>query len=711
MWDSEMFGGVPFLGRLGAQGMYFPHLPFSILSPNQALDLLVPVHLMLLAGGMYVLARVGMRLAPPSGFVAGSIAVGSAYVAVKMLSYDQLVAIAWIPWILLSCELAFRNPRQARYAAPLALSLTCLILGGHPQFIYFAFFLVALYVCARLIDLKSVKSVPLLFSGLVLAGLSSSLQLAAAWFLGKSSAVPSQRALSVLSQPNYVLDTGKIVSGLLIDPFSKLPTSATGTGEAILGIGVVGACVAVAGAIGGGNTHRATRLLLVIAGFAGVLLAVGPQWLPFRIAYRIVPGFGAARVPGRWLIISLFAVCILAAHGTTILCEKGTAVLRTKNDTMRRSLPLILVLIVGVAALVQGPRLSLFLWWIAAAVLVTMTLMLRKAGKLFTTAKTLVLIALVIEVVVPLAHLPARKQQFVGSFDNVRAPLVGKIKAEGGRVFAQTFDNFDNFDYLVRHLRPNTQKLYGVGTIDGYDGGQWIQRRWVQTMRSVSQNKINTDLTLRSQPTFPLQAVLFAQLGVRWLLMDTSVVPAEALSQGWNGPRGRYGPVELWENPEWLGSGVLYFQSRKAVLSTDKELAKLPADVVLVEDDRQLLACDAKVKSECGRVAAIEISRSAGSGRYSTHAARQGILRIDEAWSRDWRASIDGKAARTIPVNGNSLGIEVPAGSHKIHFWYSPRWAGPLLVVSLLSLTLVLIANISLVSTLRRARSKRGALE
>lgn len=711
MWDSEIFGGVQFLGRLGSQGMYFMHLPFVFLSVNDALDLLVPMHLFLLAFGMCAFVRLGLKLRAPAGFVAGATAISCAYVSVKMLSYDQLVAIAWTPWILLFAELALQSRGGRRWVAPLALSVAGLFLGGHPQFIYMTFFVSIAYVAGRLADLRTFRAAVNVVAGGLLGVLASSLQIVSAWALGRTSGVSTHRSLESLSQTNYVLDTKRIFLGVIGDPFSSSPTSVSGSGEAILGVGLIAICLALLGLVLAQRRTLGLRLVLVLMGLGGVLLAVGPKWPVFRAAYHLVPGVGTARVPGRWLLLALIAVCVLAALGTdalqtSLIAKKRRALIAGMGTSFAGVLALLLA---------QNGRIETFAflvcsWGAGGVVAVT------KGGK---TSRLLVLAlllgALSLEAVNSLRAAPPTVQQHGNAFDEVPAPQVRFARNQGGRVYAQTFDNFDDTDYLVRQLRPNTNKLYDLPSIDGYDGGQWIQKRWAATMRSVSVKPINTDLTLRSQPQFPLKAELFAHLGARWLFVDTTVVPASALQSGWVDTGRRAGPVEVWENPQWLGTGVLYFDTKTAKSPLFEELSTLPADTLLIESESLQFGCEKVSESECVRQAARPLSRGAEGGSFRTAASRRAILRIDESWSKDWKAHIDGKRAETLPVNGNSLGIEIPPGNHVVTFEFEPDWKLPFLLVSVVSLLLIgtLIINEALVqkrtgSRVKRSRSRRG---
>ena len=164
LWSEHMFGGVPFLGRISAQALYFPNLLFSFFQLNTAMDLIMAAHLLLLGFGVLVLIRFGLKLSAPAGSIAAITILTSAFVGVKTLSFDQLTAIAWLPWILFFLEKMITSERPYKYFSGLSLSVTALVFGGHPQFVYHFLGLSSLFAVSRLLDQRAWKSLTPLFT-------------------------------------------------------------------------------------------------------------------------------------------------------------------------------------------------------------------------------------------------------------------------------------------------------------------------------------------------------------------------------------------------------------------------------------------------------------------------------------------------------------------------------------------------------------------
>lgn len=675
MWSDGMFGGVPFLGRLNSQGLYPVHVPFTFMDVSDALDLLAAIHLLILAVGMFVFVRIGWRLKSPAGLVAGTLVLSAAYTSVKMLSYEQLVAIAWIPWILLLVELILRRPDRLSSAGPLSLVLSLFLLGSHPQTVFIAALGSAGYVAVRLCDTRTFRSLRTMAVAVVLSVVTCALQLVAAFFLGSSSATTGKRSLDVLNQPAYVLQVSNSLLAVLGDPFSKDPAGVGGSGETVLGIGAVAIGLAVIGLIMGRRASLTTRIGLASGALVGTLLAMGPNQVVFRILYKVVPGFGLARVAGRWLLVTLIFVTLLAALGIDAICRR---------ESKRSDTTLVVSALVGLSALVllsnQARSVGdLRYWWLIG-------LAVPAAGVLLSMRRprtSLLLIPLLAVVfggtVSPLLNSPATKQRFASGIDEVSSPLLKDVIGQPGRIYAQTFDRFDNYPYLIGTLRPNAQGLFHVRTIDGYDGGQWIQKRWVTSMRSLAADTFNTDLTLRSQVRGPLDAAQFARFGVRWVLLDTEVIPSKDQLSGWTGPLDRDGTVELWSNPEWRGEGLLYFGSELRKPRVARQLQATTPDTAIVEDPAMELACRSS-SVQCERKSAKKLRSNGDSGAFEIEIGRRAILAIDQAWSKDWVVKVDGRAAKTAPVNVNQLGVMLDAGRHTVEYNYSPGWFLPALL-------------------------------
>jgi hypothetical protein len=274
-------------------------------------------------------------------------------------------------------------------------------------------------------------------------------------------------------------------------------------------------------------------------------------------------------------------------------------------------------------------------------------------------------------------HIPARAARFPVPFTAYRSPLVESLAAGGDRAFALTADRLDDFPYLAETLRPNANATAGVRSIDGYDGGIQVTDRWARAMSEVAGQPVISDEPLRNQLAYPLDPAVFARFGVRWLMLDTTFVRPAVVAPGWTGPLRTEGTVGLWENPRYRGDARVVGRTEPRpdggapVVHTDD-------DVGQVEADGPRLACDEPCPAQW-----LAVERRRGP-RLDVDVDRPtpGVLVLAEQWDAGWHAQVDGTPARVIPVDESQIGVEVPAGAHRVTLSYRAPGLRPGLVTT-----------------------------
>ena len=146
---------------------------------------------------------------------------------------------------------------------------------------------------------------------------------------------------SFSAQPFYYLDVPKEnkLNGVLYGPLLKQgwwESSAGGERGLWLGLGALGLGALGAVAAWRGRKREGDGLFYVLLALLAVSFTFGPAWqtgrfgaipLPYALLYNYVPGFGAIRVPVRFIYVVALAVAALAAFGTAWLqsCFRLTA--------------------------------------------------------------------------------------------------------------------------------------------------------------------------------------------------------------------------------------------------------------------------------------------------------------------------------------------------------------------------------------------------
>jgi len=682
LWQPEMFGGVPFLGRLGSQGLYFPHLPFSFFEINNAIDLSVAFHLLLLSLGSVVLIRYGYKLPAPAGGITAAIVLCSAYIGIKALSFDQIIAISWFPWILFFVERIIER-RSGRAMAGLVVATSCLVLGGHPQYVHLFTVLLIVVVAARLFENRSLRSVKDLgVCGVLVIGLCS-LQLYATYSLTKTSVVGGRRTLELLASPTFTVAPQKLNLAIIGDPFSSFSFAVSGSTEAIAGVGIVALLLGVVGfTVSLFSQHKLTALALGLMTTLGALFAVGPKWIPFRLAYRLIPATGSARVPGRWLIMTVFGVAILAAIGIDALIHQKAKL----NARITASLLSVLVVGIGLSSKFEGVPGNLMYWWLVVLA-ITILALFNFSQKIIRGTTLIVLIGLLLfESNSSASHQTPRLELSDKSISEISQDYFAGLRNEPGKILALTYDRLGDDAYLLSTLRPNTNLLQGLRSIDGYDGGTWLQSRWVAVASAMTNDPFNVDLTIRSQIKFPVRSDLLARFGVRWVITDTEVLPAQQQLLGFTGPVFKSGSIEIWENTDWQGESLLYVATKSHSSATDvsdslKNLSESDSSTAMVESSGPRLTCEKNCQPRTGRA----IFQSTDSGALLINTDQPSVLVLNQSWSKDWKVYVDGLRTEIFPVDANMLGLQVTKGAHEVTYKYSPSWVPPLLILSLLS--------------------------
>lgn len=690
LWDSFSFGGVPFLGRLGSGSLYFPNLIFSNFNVHTALQLSIAFHLLLLSLGFLTFVRFALRLRAPAGTIAGIGALTSGFVAANTLSIDRLIAFSLFPWILFFLEKVIHSTRPWKFQFPLVVTSSLFIFGGHPQFIYVLGFFAVIYLCVRLILEKAWSNVHvLIFSGFFVIG-TCSLQLLSTYFLNQSSPLSGPKSLSSLSEIAYVLRPQHLLLGLTGDVFSTNPIGVTGSSEAVGGVGLVIFLLALLSCINWLLTRRNHIIpFLFLMTVLSLALSVGPRWFPFRMLHQYLPGFSSARVPSRLLMIAVVSTLILAAYGVHYVIERSIS--RIQIVIWLCSL-LVGLIVLKTSAFTDPSQhavrwASLLIFAIGFCWIITQ----HKRGRHFAFLIFVLVISL--EGLVGSTKAIDSRAHLDTPMTKLRSPITDFLQSQGGRSIALTQDKFGDYPYLIQNLRPNTHTLNNIRSIDGYDGGPWVQNRWVAGMKELTNQDFNLYLTARSQMPRPLDARIAANSGIQWVLIDTELGTATDQLKDWDGPVMTWSSIEVWSNPFWNGPKVL-----------SGDLLSNTTSPWIIEDFVQ-----SQPKSTLhapGQISSYTTNLN-GFGMRIENAERSVII-VDQTWHPDWKIEADGRKLSAFPVNELLMGFELESGKHNIIASFKPTWYRPLLGLSMLSM---FVSGCLSLASINRERKLKGTAQ
>jgi hypothetical protein len=259
-------------------------------------------------------------------FLAGATVMLSTGYIVHVAHWHMLASLAWLPLALAAVSRLLARPSAAS-AALAALPLAMGFLAGHPQaFVYVAFAVglaVAFGLGELVVDRGARAALP------EIAALLGTAVFTAA--LGALLLLPMLEGRVWERQPAELYDFDWKAQGWL--PPSQLPklllpnamTLVPGVqhSETALYLGVLPLVLA-----GLGAALTRARAAWFHAGLAVValLLAFGTSTPIYRLAYDLVPGLGANRIPGRALLLFTFSVAVLAGYGMDALQRAGEGV-------------------------------------------------------------------------------------------------------------------------------------------------------------------------------------------------------------------------------------------------------------------------------------------------------------------------------------------------------------------------------------------------
>ncbi|MEX2627076.1 MAG: hypothetical protein WD225_09330 [Ilumatobacteraceae bacterium] len=653
LWNDLIFGGVTHVGNPQA-GVFSPTKLIGLLfDTNTAMNVTVALHLVLMAvATVYLLRRLGAR--PPAALGGAVLMVANGAVLTRSIQFEQIIVLAWAPALLWGITAVLERGGDGRRWAAMAgtAAVTAMvILAGHPQILYQVIVLALTWTVAmtwregeprRLLDLAGAVAV---------GSLATAVHLLAAIAATRDSAITSGRDLDALASPLLSTQPHFLAQSLLGSVRNVADGPFAGGFESIGHLGVVGAILAVAGIVllAGDARQRPLAVVMGITIVLTVVWALGPRTPVFRVAYDWIPGFDLARASGRWLGVTAVFASIAAGLGLEVLR-------RQPRGWLHVAVPVgsfVVVLVLGAAGVVEVTGAAIVVPWVVTAlavVAVVVGLLPRRPA----VAVVALVVLLGLEVGAMSRHSSIAASTTGTSFDALDAGPAAELAHRDGLTIALTDDAWDDTAYLVAGLRPNTNVLAGVASLDGYDGGVQVTERFAALIERLAPDP-EIELPLRNNLPPQLGLDVATDLGLRWALVDDRRDAAEFLP-GWVATDMSDDTFTVWENPAWLGDAVM----------TEADGLARPAE--LEQPSPSHLVIDVAVEP------GVDVDRT---------------LVVHRQTAPGWSATVDGRDAALVPGDGFFLTVEVPDGASSVELRYRPRWLVPGLLASLLGVAAI----------------------
>ena len=658
-WNPLNSAGLPFLAQWNTLTLYPLSLIYLLMPEPWGLGAFVLAHFWLAGMTMYHAARhwSGNRLAAS---VAGLIYAASGLMQHSLMWPNNIAALAWMPLVALVAERAWREGgrRIVIAAAMAALQL----LTGAPEVIFLTWLVIGLMWAAhwrrgagglRLIwkSGRVLATVGLLAFGLAAMQLLPFLDLAA----------HSQRDLNfstgVWSMPRWGWANFLVpmfhCTGSLLGVYS--PDEQQWTASYYVSIAGLG--LAVLGILRGGE--RRTNILGIVA-VLGFVLALGENGIVYRLLRGVFPFLGLVRFPVKFIVLSVFAVPLLAALALAAWQKRPGYSLEIEGRWLT-GVWLIMTALTGLVIAwacreaAPGEKWPDTAWnGFVRIVFLSLTLacvpglrrVIAPAGALLLRFALLGLLALDL-----FTHLPrlnpavmvdayrpeAGQRPWQLALGEGRAMISPRVQAF--LEYAGTSEALNFVHGQRAALVPNWNLLDGTPSVGGF-----------YSLYTREQGEVSE--LFRSKTSFPAPLADF--LGVQWISSDAKLF--------------------TWQRRDSVEP--LVTAGRRAVFADRDTTLRAMNSPAFNPGQEVFLPPEARGQVEAGNVVMARIISSQWSDhelKIEVDSAAPAMVTIAQAAAPSWRASVNGMPAALWRANHAFQAVEVPAGHSLVVLRYSER--------------------------------------
>ncbi len=520
-----------------------------LLDTPYAVKASILLHLFIAGSGTYLTARRVMAVGRSAATIAAVAFALGGYLTAQVEHINQVQGLAWLPWFLLVVGSSRRinRPSFLVRVQAIALLFSLQLLAGHSQTAFITGVALVIWILAQQLgqfvsntqEMRQKKArswhficpyIVLIVGGLLallLAAIQILPTLELTWLSSRQGGLPINEVLSFSLHPLLLTRTLLPAYGqsLFSEYVAFLPLI-------VLALAVFGAWQ---------WRKRADVLAALVWIVAGLLLALG-AYNPLNWLLLQVPGFSFFRVPARWLVLYALGMSLLAGVGWQLLSEsisasrldekwinRRTELQRLINRPMLFFLIMILLIMAwgflsgllieyvptGSEAPFEVPSALTVLGW--ALELCLLLVVLRFAlnsprnGMISRLAVLLVAGALV-ALFAATRTLPYNSLTTPEAFYDIRPPISRMLASASGvpdrflslsDIFFDPGDQAEldtiyrdqltiaaQYDYTIaikqkEIVAPNLSVLYGLSSVDGFDGGVLPLRSYSQLMKLI----------------------------------------------------------------------------------------------------------------------------------------------------------------------------------------------------------------------------------
>ncbi|MBI5081868.1 MAG: hypothetical protein HZB17_11255, partial [Chloroflexi bacterium] len=320
-------------------------------------------------------------------------------------------------------------------------------------------------------------------------------------------------------------------------------------------IGVIPLTLAIVGA----TAIRRDKLIMLAAiiAFVGLFFAFGGYNPIYLLLARFVPGFNLFRVPARWLVLWALGASLLAGYG---LQQLQTPNFKLQKILLCASAPLLLIFITFLSATITPsgetgpiglPQLIDIVMWIAPLTIVILVLSFtHHATRITQYAIRYSLFAITLfELLLASQSLPLNHLTTPDAYSSIRPAMTQLLATKNdslpaGRFLSLSSLEFDPgdmpelksawdsqlpasevYDAIVatkykEMLSPNLPMVWGIASVDGYDGGILPLRSYAEFAKNFGAMGATTDGRLRQMLKAVPPNEMLSLTNTQWIITD-----------------------------------------------------------------------------------------------------------------------------------------------------------------------------------------------
>lgn len=699
LWNPYILGGTPLLANFQSAPFSITNFLYFIFEKLSAWSLQIILQHVLAAVFTYLLLR-HWRVSVLGSVFAGIAFAFSGFNLLWSQWNGHTLSAAFIPLILLFQDKWFLSGRGI-FGIGLSISIAVQMLSGYPQIMLYSFLAMGILWIVRLE--KSIaflkRTILMPFFGLLGLGLSAFQILPGAELLSLS-----QRGVELHPYEWAFLPFLKVITFFAPDFFGNHATANYwGPQDYTSNTGFIGV---VAGILAGLSLAVIRKQRAALFGFlllASALIFAFPTPLAVLIWKSGILGLQAASAH-RVLILFNFAVAILAGFGVDHF-------LKSKKPDLKYGFISPYIIVFGFLLVTlylffktQGTEMAL-LRGIPLYLVGLRNLVIPVGVLIFTTL--LIFLS---------ARLPSIKKAtivllfLVMCFEMFRFGWKFTPFSSRDIVFPKT----PVIDFLLSQEKPvrttgaqvvpsNLRMPYGLESLEGYDAVYPLTiSRFIASINAQSAGVVPTG---RYGTVDNITSNLMDLVNTKYYLTvkkDNKNVPSAqgSVSEHFDPERFRVAfedkSVAVLESNKTLSRAFMVY--RWEVIKNDTEILdrlldpEFPRDKKIILEEPVLM--DQFIKTENLDYKVEHLAYGSQESTLRVVTKEEGMLFVSDTFYPGWKALVDGKEVKIYRANFNFRAIPIPAGTHKVRFFYQPDSFSRGLKVSLFSLLIIGVITI-----------------